>query len=134
MDIHLKIIGCLLIGLSAMHLILPRYFNWKTELPQLGLFNRQMVRVHTLFIAIIVAMMGLLCLMATEDLQSTDLGKLIARGLAIFWTMRLFIQVFGYSTKLWRGKMFETIIHVAFTIFWFYMSVVFTRIGFIHAL
>ena len=37
-------------------------------------------------------------------------------GLAIFWTVRLGVQFFGYSSVLWRGKTFETIVHILFSI------------------
>jgi hypothetical protein len=42
----------------------------------------------------------------------------------------LFLQFFGYSAKLWKGKVFETIIHVVFSLFWFYLSTIFFMIYF----
>ena len=49
MEIHLKIIGTLLIALALIHLVFPKYFNWKTELQSLSLINRQMMSIHTFF-------------------------------------------------------------------------------------
>jgi hypothetical protein len=69
--------------------------------------------------------MGLLCVTSSADLATTPLGKQIAFALAVFWSVRLFIQFFGYSSKLWRGKKFETIVHIFFSIVWIYMSSVF---------
>ncbi|MFA7617034.1 MAG: hypothetical protein WCY16_10685 [Weeksellaceae bacterium] len=125
MEIHYKIIGSLLMILSLIHIFFPKYFNWKEELKSLSLMNRQMMTVHTFFIAFIVFLIGLLCLTSAEELTHTKLGRTISLGLGIFWTIRLFFQLFVYSPKLWKGKTFETIIHIVFSLFWLYMSFVF---------
>jgi hypothetical protein len=129
MEIHLKIIGVLFMLLGLVHVIFPKYFNWKKELSPLSLMNRQMMKTHTFFIALTVFLMGLLCLTSADALLNTVLGKRIMMGFAIFWTIRLILQFFGYSSKLWRGKTFETIVHFVFGLFWAYVSVVFWIIG-----
>jgi hypothetical protein len=125
MEMHLKIIGFLLIALSLVHVIFPKYFNWDKELKSLSLINRQMMTVHTFFIALTVLLMGLLCLTSSAELTETSLGKKISLGLGIFWTIRLIIQFFGYSTDLWKGKKFETLMHITFSLLWAYLSAVF---------
>ena len=125
MEIHLKIIGALLIVLSLIHFLLPQRFDWKTELPRLGLMNRQMMLVHTFFIALVVILMGVLCITSAKELIETPLGNKISLGMCIFWTARLFTQFFVYSSMLWKGKMFETAVHVLFSALWVYISVVF---------
>jgi hypothetical protein len=129
MEIHYKIIGVLLMSLALVHLIFPKYFNWRQDLKSLSLINRQMMVVHTFFIAFIVFLMGLLCLTSTTELIETKLGKNISAGLALFWTVRLLVQFFGYSRVLWRGKTFETSIHILFSLLWTYFSVIFTWIA-----
>ncbi|MCJ0742994.1 hypothetical protein [Pedobacter montanisoli] len=125
MKIHFKIIGSLLMFLSFIHIFFPKYFNWKKELNSVSLINRQMMKVHTFFIALVVFLIGLLCLTSATDLIHTKLGKTITFGLGIFWGIRLFFQLFIYSSKLWKGKKFETSIHILFLLFWVYLSVVF---------
>ena len=125
MDIHLRIIGTMLMALALVHVIFPKYFNWRAELSQLSLMNRQMMVVHTFFIALTVFLIGLLSFSSAEMLITTPLGKRIALGLAIFWTIRAFTQFFVYSTTLWKGKAFETTVHVVFSAFWIYMSAVY---------
>ncbi len=129
MELHLKIIGLILIILAMIHGVFPRHFNWQKDLLQLSLINRQMMYVHTLFIALTVLLMGVLCLALSKDLIETNLGKRICLGLAVFWTARLIIQFFGYSTELWKGKTFETTIHLLFIILWTYLSFIFWRIA-----
>lgn len=125
MEVHIEIIGFLLVILSGIHIVFPKYFNWKTELKSLSLINRQMMTVHTFFIALIVFLIGLLCLTSASELIHTKLGNSITLGLSFFWTIRLLTQFFVYSPKLWKGKKFETAVHVLFSLFWIYMSGVF---------
>ncbi len=128
MQIHLQIIGIILIILAIVHVVFPRYFNWEKELKLISLINRQMMIVHTFFIALTVFLMGLLCLTASSELIETNLGKKISLGFGIFWAIRLFIQFFGYSSNLWKGKVFETTIHIIFSLLWIYLSVVFLKV------
>jgi hypothetical protein len=130
MIIHLKIIGILLMLLALIHIIFPKYFNWKTELQHLSLMNRQMMTVHTFFIALTVFLMGLLCVTSAADLVETNLGRKISLGLGAFWTIRLFCQLFIYSPKLWKGKTMETTVHILFTGLWIYLSAIFLLIYF----
>jgi hypothetical protein len=125
MELHLKIIGWILIILALVHGIFPRYFKWKNEFKNVSLINREMMYVHTFFIALMVLLMGVLCITSATDILETKLGKTVSLGLSIFWTTRLIIQFFGYSSALWKGKIFETIVHVLFTFFWAYLSIVF---------
>ncbi|WP_349663250.1 hypothetical protein IZU89_10770 [Cellulophaga lytica] len=130
MQIHIYIIGTLLMVLALVHIIFPKYFNWKIELQTLALINRQMMTTHTFFIALTVFLMGLLCVTSATELIETTLGNKVVLGLAIFWTFRLFFQFFVYSKKLWKGKKFETIIHIIFSVFWVYLSTIFFTIYF----
>ena len=125
MVLHLNIIGYSFIALSLAHVIFPRYFRWKEELAQLSLVNRQMMQIHTLFLAMAVLLNGLLCVTSAREILATLLGKRIALGLGIFWGIRLVIQFVGYSPKLWRGKAFETSIHILFSLLWAYATTVF---------
>lgn len=125
MHAHLKIIGVLLVALALVHVAFPKRFYWQKELSALSLVNRQIMVVHTFFIALTVFLMGLLCVTSSNELIYTNLGKKISLGLGIFWTIRLLVQFFGYSTTLWKGKRFETMIHVLFIFLWSYFSLIF---------
>ena len=125
METQIKIIGALLIMLALVHVIFPKYFDWKKELQSLSLINRQMMVVHTFFIALVVLLMGLICLVYSAELVYNSFGKVISLGLGIFWGVRFFIQFFGYSSKLWKGKIFETSVHIVFSLFWGYITSIF---------
>lgn len=128
MEFQLQIIGALLIVLSFVHFAFPRYFNWKQELGPLSIINRQLMVVHTFFIALAVFFVGLLCLTSAAELVTTGLGKKICCGLGIFWTTRLFVQFFGFSSRTWKGKPFETMVHIVLSVFWAYLGVFFALV------
>ncbi|MDB5133589.1 MAG: hypothetical protein JWP37_192 [Mucilaginibacter sp.] len=132
MELNLKIAGAFLIVVALMHAIFPKRFNWEVELNSLSLMNKQMMQVHTFFVAFTVFLMGLLCLTSSNDLVKTQLGNKLALGLGIFWVIRLIIQFFVYSSKLWKGKRFETLMHVLFSLSWIYLSVLFFYIYYIN--
>ncbi len=125
LELFIQISGALLIALALVHVIFPRYFGWKEDLAGLQLINRQMMEVHTFFIALGVFLMGLLCLTSAEPLVNSSLGKRVSLGLAIFWGIRLVTQFFWYSPQLWRGKRFETIVHILFGLLWLGLTILF---------
>jgi len=125
METHLKVIGGLLMLLALIHVVFPKYFNWQQELSKLSLANRQIMYVHSFFIAFMVLLLGVLCLTSSAELIYTPLGKRISLGIGIFWGVRLMIQFFGYSPKLWKGRLFETTVHIVFSVFWAYLTSVF---------
>ena len=125
METQLKVIGFLLVVLALLHGGFARYFGWRREFAPVSLINRQMMYVHTFFVAFTVGLMGLLCLTSAPALVGTALGRRVALGLGVFWLARLLIQLFGYSARLWRGKRFETAVHVGFVALWSYLSGVF---------
>ena len=128
MELHLKIIGIILVMLAAVHIVFPQYFKWRKELQSLSLVNIQMMYVHTFFVAFMVFLMGLLCFFCANDIIHTYLGKQLSLGLFIFWGLRLLFQFFVYSPKLWKGKRFETTMHIVFSLLWVYLSTVFLLI------
>ncbi len=125
MEQQFNFVGILLILLAIVHMVFPRYFKWKSELSSISHINRQMMYVHTFFIALVVFLIGLLCLTSATALVATPLGKTVSLGIGIFWTARLFTQFFGYSSNHWKGKGFETAIHIVFSILWLYLSGIF---------
>lgn len=125
MLLHLSLIGWLLVALALLHAGFPAYFGWRADLRPLRPINRQMMQVHTFFVALTVGLMGVLCLTSGPELIGTPLGRRVCLGLAVFWSVRLLIQFGWYSAELWRGKAFETVMHVVFSLLWLYLSGVF---------
>lgn len=114
-----------MIALALVHVIFPKYFDWENDLKPLSLINRQLMYVHTFFIAFLLLLIGVLCLTSANEIAGTNLGKRVALGIAIFWFVRLVFQFFGYSSELWKGKPFETAVHIFFAFIWTYFTVIF---------
>jgi hypothetical protein len=126
LELHLQIVGTLMLLLAAAHVVFPKRFQWKEELSRLSPLNRQIFIVHCLFILVVLVQMGLLSLVFTRTLiESTTLAVVVLSGLCMFWVLRLFAQWFVYDRKLWLGNRFNTVVHALFTCLWTYFSVVY---------
>jgi hypothetical protein len=125
MILLLKLASVVMLLLAALHTGFSRRFGWKTELASLSLINQQLMKVHTFFIALVLLLMGLLCLLATADLLVTSLGRIICSGYAFFWAVRLYFQFWVYAPSLWKGKRFETVMHILFSAIWIFLTLVF---------
>ena len=112
--------------MASLHSVMDRHLHWKEDLAKLTLVNRQIFYVHTFFIALVLALLGALSLLGTPALleKSTLAGYFLA-GVTLFWLARLGFQFVVYSADLWRGKRFETFVHVAFSLLWSYYTVVY---------
>jgi hypothetical protein len=126
-ELHLRVVGVLLLLLVALNVFaVPRRLGWKRDLAALSLVNRQIFQVHAAFICLVLAMFaGLTLLLPRELLAPTPLARAVLGGLAAFWFARLLVQWFVYDPRLWRGKRFETVVHVVFTGVWFYFTATF---------
>ena len=123
LELHLRVVGLMLFALLGLNFVLPRRFNWREELARLSLFNRQIFLVHAMFIGLILAMFGALSLLyAPLLLEPAPLARVVLTGLALFWGVRLLVQWFVYDPRLWRGKRFETAVHVVFSAVWIYFA------------
>jgi hypothetical protein len=121
--LHLRIVGVLMLALILLNLYLPRRFRWKEELATVSLLTRQIFHVHAAFICVILAMFAALALLYPRDLlEPTRLSRGLLAMLAVFWLLRLLTQWFVYDRRLWRGRRFETGVHVVFTGVWAYFA------------
>ena len=125
LNLHLKIVGGLLLALAMAHCYFPKRFGWRAELEKVSLLTRQIFYVHCFFIWLVLVMFGLLSLVYTARLiQPTPLARLILWAFTLFWGARLIIQLFVYDVKLWKGNRFNTLMHWLFTTMWsYYVSV-----------
>ena len=126
LDVHLRVVGTLLLMLAGLNLLLPRRFGWRAEIAKLSLLTRQIFIVHCIFIGLILLLMGVLSLcFASLLVQHTPLATVVLAGLSVFWVLRLLMQFFFYSPKLWRGNRFNTAMHILFSCMWIYVSTVY---------
>ena len=123
---HFRFVGALLVFLGLAHAAFPRRFGWKDELQNVSLLTRQIFYVHHFFVAFVVTLQGALCLFwAQELLAPSQLARLLLAGLVIFWALRWVFQFFVYDKRLWQGDMFNTRVHILFSLLWTYLVAVF---------
>ena len=119
LQLVIKVSGVLLILLACAHATFPSLFHWREELRRLSTLNRQMFLVHSFFMAVLLAGFGALNLFYTNELlEQSSLSRAIVAGMACFWLLRLFVQLFVYDPSLWKGNSRRTAAHVGFTLFW----------------
>lgn len=124
LELHLKIVGALLLVLAVMNVFLPRKLNWKEDAAKLTLLNRQIFQVHGFFIILILVLFGGLTLLYSHLLlKKGELNRLVLLGFTLFWAIRLFVQWFVYDRRLWLGNRFNTVVHFLCTGFWGYCAV-----------
>ena len=58
-------------------------------------------------------------------LQPAALARAVLIGFIIFWGARLLFQLFFYDAQLWRGKPFETVMHITFSGLWIFLTTTF---------
>ena len=121
--LHLRVVGALLALLAIMNLFVPGRFHWREELSRVSLLNRQIFQAHTVFIVLVVALMSALFLTCAEALlEPTRLSRAVLIGLTAFWGLRMLMQWFFYSPRVWRGNRLHTVMHAAFSLGWIYVT------------
>ena len=124
--LNLRIVGLMMAGLAVLNLFVPKRFHWKEEMARLSLLNRQIFQAHSVFLTLVLWMFAALLLAFGRDLlEPTRLARAVLAGLTAFWALRMLMQWFFYSSEIWRGDRFKTIMHGVFSVAWVYVSAVF---------
>jgi hypothetical protein len=126
LQLHLQIVGFLLVLLGLSHAFMNRYFEWGRELVAVSLLTRQIFYVHTFFIALGVILGGALSLAFPNALLTpAPFNRAILACMAFFWFCRLLAQFFAYDSAIWRGNTGRTCMHVAFSLLWCYVTAIY---------
>lgn len=122
---HLRVVGVLMALLAIVNLFVPGRFNWREELSRVSLLNRQIFQAHTIFIVLTIVLMSALFLTCAEALlEPTRLSRAVLIGLTAFWGLRMLMQWFFYSPRVWRGNPLHTAMHGVFSLAWIYVTAV----------
>jgi len=123
---HLQIGGLVMAGLVVVNLFVPSQLRWREEMSRLSLVNRQIFQVHSVFLVLTLGLLSALLLTCAPALvEPTRLSRALLIGLTIFWGLRMVMQWFFYSSDLWRGHRFNTVVHYVFSVIWIYLTSVF---------
>lgn len=123
---HLRTAGVVLAWLVIVNLAVPRRFGWREELTRVSPLNRQIFLAHNFFLILTLALLSVLLLTEPDALlEPSALSRAVLLGLTIFWGARMLMQWFFYSSEIWRGRRFFTVMHYVFSIVWIYLTGVF---------
>jgi hypothetical protein len=124
--LHLRIVGVIMAVLVVVNVHVPRRYRWREEMAGLSLLNRQIFQAHMVFLVLLLGLFSALLLFyAPYLLESTPLSRAVLSGLTIFWALRMVMQWSFYSSKIWRGDRFNTVMHGVFSATWVYVTAVF---------
>lgn len=109
--------------IAAANLLLPSKLHYRENLSKVSPIIRQIFVVHSAYIVfILIAFSGLCFLFAPELAGRAPLGKFLSGYMALFWLLRLPIQIFYYDAEL---KKQNPVANVVFTLAIFFLSGVF---------
>ena len=114
-EMHIRIIGLLMLALAAANATLPGHLRWATELTRLSPLNRQVFLVHAGFVVLITLLLGSMCVLyARELLEETPLARAVIIGLGAFWSARFLVQVVVCTKRTWRGSGSDAVLQFLF--------------------
>jgi len=116
--------GLIHVCMIGAQIPLSRLLHFKENLSKVTPIIRQIFIVHYIYIALYLLTFSVLCLLFAPLLVSgTDIGKSLSGFMALFWILRIFIQLFYYDPEI---KKKNRLGHVFFTSCFVFLSLVFT--------
>jgi hypothetical protein len=133
LPVLLRIAGVGMIALAIAHIFMSRVLRWREEAARMSPASESVFHVHTLFVCATLVMIGLPASVAPHIfLERTEAGAWMTWTCSVFWLLRRFVQWFVFPRTLWRGKPFETRMHIMFTIIWTGLTALFVACGLVQ--
>jgi hypothetical protein len=111
------LLGCagFQIVVATANLTLKRILRWQPDFDRMPLLLRQVFHVHSWYISVTLTLFAVLTARFAAEMARGENEPLrwLAGAIAIFWTLRVGLQLGYYSTSHWRGIPTRTAIHVA---------------------
>ena len=134
MDYQVFIIigGVLQLGVLLAAALLPRVLDWKTNMPKLPPLQAQIFKVYAGYICLMLIALGGMCIVfADELLEGTALTRTLCFFVAVFWGIRLAVQLFYYKPEGYLDRGFLRLGYHGLTAVFTYQVVIFTAAGLI---
>ena len=126
LDVQLRLVGAVLVGLGVAHVALPRVLAWGPQFAPLQPLTRHVLYTHTFFIGVMCVLLGLAPLLLAPDLLAP--GRVPAAVLGaecVFWGLRWGAQFVAFPPQTWRGSRLYRVGYVGFTLLWTWIVAVF---------
>ena len=115
--------GAIHLLITSVNFFLPTKLRYAENLSKVSTIIRQVFVVHSVYIVIVLLGLSGLCFAFAPELAgATRLGRALSGFIAVFWGLRVCIQLFYYDPALKREN---RAVHVLFTTAFLYLAVVF---------
>ncbi len=122
----LLLAGWLHFAILLASAMVPRGLNWKEDLAGLHPFLRSLFWVYGVFIVFIIISFGAVTLLHLEALiQGTPLARTVCGVIALFWLMRLTVQLFVFDARSFLTNWFYKTGYHALTFVFLYFVIVY---------
>ncbi len=115
--------GAVQLVIAAANAVIPAKLRYAENLAKVSVMVRQVFIVHAVYIVgLLVAFAGLCFGYAGELASGVGLGRTLSAGLAVFWGVRVPIQLFYYDAE---PKRRHPVAHVCFSAMFIFLTAVF---------
>ena len=124
MKTWIEVAGWLQLAVASANFFLPRKLKYGENLVRLDTIIRQVFIVHSAYIVLVLVGLAGLCLRFPQELAgASGLGRCLSGFIAVFWVLRVPIQLFYYDPALKRQN---RAMHLVFTTAFVFLAAVFT--------
>jgi hypothetical protein len=99
----LGVAGAVQVAIILANLVLPAKLSVASGMASAPRFLRQVFLVHWAYIVFVVFLFSLLCFLFPAELAGgSALGRFLSAAIALFWFVRLLLQLFYYDAQTRR--------------------------------
>jgi len=116
--------GAVQVAIIAANFNLPKKLSCRENLARVSPMIREVFIVHWFYIVLVLGIFASLCFWFAPELAgATRLGRYLSAVIAVFWLLRVPIQLFFYDPELRKQNRFGDVI---FLLAFSYLGVVFS--------
>lgn len=109
--------------ITSVNFFLPAKLRYAENLSKVSTIIQQIFVVHSIYIVLVLLGLSGLCFAFAPELAgATSLGRALSGFIAVFWSVRVPIQLFYYDPALKRENL---AVHILFTTAFIYLAVLF---------
>lgn len=87
------------LAFAVFHLLFWKIFKWNKELKRMNYVNGNILQILNLSLTFVFIIFAYISLLYTNELISSELGKVILKLIAFFWFFRALQQIYFFGLK-----------------------------------
>jgi hypothetical protein len=118
------------LGILGAGIVMTKVLNWKTELKKLDQLTQHIIWTHGGYVWLTILAFGLVSVLFPNELiASRPLGPAISAFIALFWGIRLIIQLFYFNARPYLTDWKLKIGYYGLTVCFLYFTAVYGAAG-----